>query len=68
MARDVFVKASIINQAWSIGQIFLTPHGGSHFDLVAPIEECLINTCKQMLLGRFLAMTSTKTSLPKTMR
>ena len=62
-------RASIINQAWSIGQIFLTPQGGSHFDLVASIEECLINTCKHILLGRFLAfLTSTKTSLPKTMR
>ena len=40
MVMDVFVKASIINQAWSKVQIFLTPHGGSHYDLVASIEEC----------------------------
>ena len=40
MVMDVFVKASIINQAWSKIQIFLTPHGGSHYDLVASIEEC----------------------------
>ena len=27
MVRDVFVKASIINLAWSKVQIFLTSHG-----------------------------------------
>ena len=43
MVRDVFVKASIINLAWSKVQLFVTPHGGSHYDLVAPIEECFNN-------------------------
>ena len=38
-----FLKASIINLALSKVQIFLTPHDGSHFDLVAFIEECFNN-------------------------
>ena len=37
------MKAAIINLAWSKVQIFLTPHGGSHYDLVASIEECYNN-------------------------
>ena len=40
MVRDVFVKASIINLAWSKVQIFLTPHVDSHYDLDVSIEEC----------------------------
>ena len=43
MVRDVFVKASVTNLAWSKVQIFLTPHGGSHYDLVASIEEYFNN-------------------------
>ena len=43
MVRDVFVKASNINLAWSKVQIFMTPHGGSHYNLVASIEECFNN-------------------------
>ena len=34
------MKASIIKLARSKVQIFLTPHGDSHYDLVASIEEC----------------------------
>ena len=30
MVRDVFVKASIINLAWSKVQIFLTSHGSQY--------------------------------------
>ena len=43
MVRDVFVKASIINLALSKVKILLTPHGGSHYDLVASIKECFNN-------------------------
>ena len=38
-----FLKASIINLALSKVQIFLTPHDGSHYALVAFIEECFNN-------------------------
>ena len=37
------MKASIINLALSKVQILLTPHGGSHYDLVASIEEYFNN-------------------------
>ena len=43
MVRDVFVKALVIYMTWSKAQIFLTPHGGSHYDIVASIEECFNN-------------------------
>ena len=33
------MKASNTNLAWSKFQIFLTPHGGSHYGLVASIED-----------------------------
>ena len=68
MVRDVFVKASIINLAWSKVQIFLTPHGlmvAVTMIQLHPLKNVLITI--QMLLGRFLASSSTKTSLPKTM-
>ena len=72
MVRDhVFEKASIINLAWSKVQIFLTPHGLVVAVTVIKLHQLnnvLINTCIQMLLGRFLALISRKTSLPKTMR
>ena len=64
MDRDVFVKA--IHLAWSKSPDILDiswPHGGSPSDLVAFIEERLITS--QMLLRRFLSLTSAKTSLPK---
>ena len=41
MARNVFVKASVINLAWS--KVQMTPHGLSHYDLVASIEEYFDN-------------------------
>ena len=41
--QGCFVKAFIINLALSKVQIFLTPHGGSHYDIVASIEECFNN-------------------------
>ena len=68
MVRDVFVRASIINLAWSKIQIFLTPHGCIHNDLVASIEECCNTLYICYYIGRFLALTITKTPLPKTMR
>ena len=43
MVRDVFVKASLLNRAWSKVQILLAPHGGSQYGLVASLEECFYN-------------------------
>ena len=58
------MKASIINLAWSKG-----PHGLMVAVIMIklhPLKNVLITI--QVLLGRFLALTSAKTSLPKTMR
>ena len=69
MVRDVFVKASIINLAWSKVQIFLTPHGGSQYDLVASIEDCFNKYMYTDATWKILGFDKyTKTSLPKTMR
>ena len=44
MVRDVFVKASVTNLVESPDILDTSwPHGGSHYDLVASIEECSNN-------------------------
>ena len=65
------MKALIINLGWSNIQILLTPHClmvAVTMIKLHQLNNVLINTCIKMLLGRFLALKSTKTSLPKTMR
>ena len=61
MISDVFVKASIINLAWSKVQIFLTYHGLMVAVTIIKLHPWKnVLTSIKMLLGRFLSLTSAK--------